>query len=346
MATLLDRVTYAAGQTARVGWFLAHYAAGRRQLKPMPRPDFPVGPFPDRQALLRDMRQLFEREWRDIAAGLVPRPPVLDPDPVAWLRRSAAYFRDLRQVDQRRHAGVNDEPNHDPAHDHLPRYYRQNFHYQSGGWLTGESAEVYDTQVETLFTGAADVMRRRTLKPIATFLDGRDQRAARLLDVGTGTGRLPGFIHHAFPGLRIAGLDLSRPYLDHARRTIGASGRLKWVEGAAEALPFADASVDIVTSSFLFHELPKKVRSTVVAEIARVLKPDGQAIIVDSALEADLPAWKGLFDLFPYYFHEPYFTDWVTSDPDALFAAHGLTTVTTELAFLSRVMVFSKDVAD
>lgn len=342
MATVLDRVAYAAGQTARVGWYLAHYAAGRRRLKPLPRPDFAVGPFPDRQELLRDMRALFEREWDDIASGLLPAPPVLDPDPVAWLRRSALYFRDLPRVDARRHARVNDEPDGDPAHAHLPRYYRQNFHYQSGGWLTEESAAVYDVQVETLFTGAADVMRRRALLPIARFVQGRDQRDVRLLDVGTGTGRLPGFAHHAFPGVRITGLDLSRPYLEHARRTIGASKRLKWIEGAAETLPFADASVDVVTSSFLFHELPKKVRAEAVAEMARVLKPGGLVVVVDSALASDRPDWKGLFDLFPYYFHEPYFADWVTSDPEALFAAHGLAPRATEIAFLSRVMVFDK----
>jgi ubiquinone/menaquinone biosynthesis C-methylase UbiE len=342
MPTMLDRAAYAAGQTARVGWYLAHYAAGRRQLKPLPKPGFPVGPFPDRQDLLRDMRLLFEREWDDIATGLFPVPPVLDPDPVAWLRRSALYFRDLPRVDERRHARVNDEPADNPAHAHLPRYYRQNFHYQSGGWLTPESAEVYDVQVETLFTGAADVMRRRALKPLAEFLRDRDQRDVRVLDVGTGTGRLPGFVHHAFPGLRIAGLDLSRPYLEHARRTIGASRRLKWIEGAAEYLPFADASIDIVTSSFVFHELPKKVRAQVMAEMARVLKPGGRAVIVDSVLETDRPEWKGLFDLFPYYFHEPYFADWVTSDPEALFADCALAAVATEIAFLSRVMVFGK----
>ena len=346
MPTMLDRVAYAAGQTARVGWYLAHYAAGRRRLKPMPKPAFPVGPFPQRQDLLRDMRLLFEREWADVKAGLFPAPPVLDPDPVAWLRRSALYFRDLPKVDVRRHGRINDEIDDDPAHAHLPRYYRQNFHYQSGGWLTGESAAVYDVQVETLFTGAADVMRRRALKPIAEYLKDRDQRAARVLDVGTGTGRLPGFIHHAFPGLRVTGLDLSRPYLEHARRTIGASTRLKWMEGAAEALPFADASIDMVTSSFLFHELPKKVRAQVVAEMARVLKLGGRAIVIDSVMASDRPEWKGLFDLFPYYFHEPYFTDWISSDPDALFAAHGLMPVTQEIAFLSRVMVFEKTVGE
>jgi len=38
--------------------------------------------------------------------------------------------------------------------------------------------------------------------------------------------------------------------------------------------------------------------------------------------------------------HEPYFADWVVSDPEAVFAAHGLTMLDVEVAFLSRVMTF------
>lgn len=342
MPSPLDRIAYATRQTARVGWYLAHYAAGLRRLKPMPKPDFPVGPAPDRAALLREMRALFVREWAEIEAGLHPPPPRLDADPFDLIERSLAYFRDLPDVDARRHAGLNDEPFQDPAHDGLPRYYRQNFHYQSGGWLTDESAKLYDTQVETLFTGAADVMRRRALKPTAAYLGGRDQRTVRLLDIGCGTGRLLGFVSNAWPGMQLNGLDLSPAYLDYARRHIGASKRLKWIEGAAERLPFPDASLDIVTSVFLFHELPKKIRAEVAAEMARVLKPGGRAIVIDSITEADRPEWKGLLDLFPYYFHEPYFADWVASDPDGLFAARGLRPLDTEIAFLSRVMTFER----
>jgi hypothetical protein len=40
-----------------------------------------------------------------------------------------------------------------------PRYYLQNFHYQSGGWMTDDSAERYDTQVEVLFNGTANATR-------------------------------------------------------------------------------------------------------------------------------------------------------------------------------------------
>ena len=48
MVSALDRLSYAARQTARVAWYAGHYAAGRRILKPMPKPDFPIGPTPGR----------------------------------------------------------------------------------------------------------------------------------------------------------------------------------------------------------------------------------------------------------------------------------------------------------
>src|SRR6476469_9135121 len=51
MVSALDRLTYAARQTARVAWYASHYAAGRRLLKPMPKPEFPIGPTPSRAEL-------------------------------------------------------------------------------------------------------------------------------------------------------------------------------------------------------------------------------------------------------------------------------------------------------
>ena len=56
MVSALDRLTYAARQTARVAWYAGHYAAGRRLLKPMPKPGFPVGPTPSREEMTNDMR--------------------------------------------------------------------------------------------------------------------------------------------------------------------------------------------------------------------------------------------------------------------------------------------------
>lgn len=343
MASPLDRLTYAAHQTARVAWYAGHYVAGRRLLKPMTKPDHPIGPTPTRAEMTADMRALFTREWRDIARGLFPVPRPLAPDPSEFLRRSLLYFRDLPNVDARRHGKLDDELPPGTQGDGLPDYYRQNFHFQSDGWLSDHSARIYDTQVEVLFTGAADVMRRRALKPVAEWMAGRNQREMRGLDVGCGTGRLLASLHQAWPGMRLAGLDLSPPYLVEARRLIGRTARVKLIEGAAETLPFEVASLDLVTSSFLMHELPPEIRAKVLTEIVRVVKPDGLVVIVDSMQKGDHPSWDGLLDLFPHYFHEPYYAEYVGSRLENVAAEAGLTMVATERAFLSKVAVFSRN---
>jgi ubiquinone/menaquinone biosynthesis C-methylase UbiE len=289
-----------------------------------------------------DMRAVFEREWRDVAAGLFAAPRVLGPDPAEFLRRSLLYFRDLPQVDARRHGKLDDEIPPGQQGDRLPDYYRQNFHFQSDGWLSEHSAAIYDTQVEVLFTGAADVMRRRAMKPIAGWMAGRNQRTLTGLDVGCGTGRLLAFLHDAWPGMRWSGLDLSPPYLSEARRLIGRTARVKLTEGAAEKLPFEDASLDVVVSSFLMHELPPEVRGAALKEMARVTRPDGLVVIVDSIQKGDLPEWDGLLDLFPHYFHEPYYADYVGTPIEALATDAGLAPLTTERAFLSKIAAFSR----
>lgn len=342
MVSTLDRLSYAARQTARVAWYAGHYAAGRRLLTPMPKPGFPVGPMPTRAEMTGDMRALFEREWRDISAGLFPAPRALGPEPAEFLRRSLLYFRDLPQVDARRHGKADEELPPGNQADGLPDYYRQNFHFQSDGWLSAHSAALYDTQVEVLFTGAADAMRRRALAPVARWMEGRNQRALRGLDVGCGTGRLLAFLHEAWPGLRLTGLDLSTPYLEEARRLVGRTARVKLIDGAAERLPFDNASLDLVVSSFLLHELPGEVRATALAEMARVVKPDGLVVLVDSIQQGDRPGWDGLLDLFPYYFHEPYYAEYVGGRMESWCAAAGLATVSTERAFLSKVAAFTR----
>lgn len=342
MASTLDRLSYAARQAARIAWYAGHYAAGRRLLKPMPKPDFAIGPTPTRAEMTNDMRSVFEREWRDVEAGLFAAPRALGPDPAEFLRRSLLYFRDLPQVDARRHGKAGDELPRGEQGDGLPSYYRQNFHFQSDGWLSEHSAAIYDTQVEVLFTGAADVMRRRAMKPIAEWMAGRSQRDLRGLDVGCGTGRLLAFLHDAWPGMKLSGVDLSAPYLAEARRVVGRTARVKLIEGPAEKLPFDDSSIDFAVSSFLLHELPQEVRMQALAEVARVTRPGGLVVIVESIQKGDQPSWDGLLDLFPHYFHEPYYADYVEGRLEAWAADSGLTLVASERAFLSKISAFTR----
>jgi len=193
-----------------------------------------------------------------------------------------------------------------------------------------------------LFYGTANAIRRQALPPLHECFTGRDQRRLRLLDVGCGSGRFLDSCKQSWPRLPMLGIDLSEPYLEEARRHLRRWCWLNLAVGNAEAIPVADASQDVVTNIFTFHELPPKVRRIVFGEFARVLKPGGRLVVVDSLQLGDEPDYDGLLELFPQNYHEPYYGSYLREDFGAIAAEHGLTHVRDTNAFISKVMVFDK----
>ena len=208
-----------------------------------------------------------------------------------------------------------------------PSYYLQNFHFQSGGWMTPESARRYDTQVEVLFNGSANATRRQALVPLAELFAGRDQRRLRVLDVGCGTGRFLDFLKQAWPRLPALGLDMSEAYVAEAKRHLARWCWTALMVAKAEAIPVPDASQDAVTSIFVFHELPPKVRRAAFGEFARVLRRGGRLVLVDSLQLGDEPDYDGMLELFPQSYHEPYYAGYLEEDFGAIARACGLTHV-------------------
>ena len=310
----LSRLAYSAQVYARVAWYAGHHILARRMGGPtaFEHRDIKLeNKWPKREQILRAMRDLFDRDWANIDAGIYAAPDALDRGALNTLMRSAAFLRDVPNVARRRRDRAHDEVLSEEARAKFPRYYLQNFHYQTGGWLSEESARIYDFQVETLFSGTADAMRRQVLVPIAAHLKGRDQRRLNLLDVACGTGRFLSFVKNNWPKLNVTALDLSPNYIDAARETLRSWRDAQFAEGNAEAMPLADQSQHIVTAIFLFHELPPKVRTAVVKEIARVLKPGGLFVLLDSIQAGDLPGFEALTELFPQAFHEPYYESYL-----------------------------------
>lgn len=94
----------------------------------------------------------------------------------------------------------------------------------------------------------------------------------RVLDVACGTGVVS--ITAARRGARVTGLDLTPALLQRARENQAtAKVDVEWREGDAEALPFEDASFDMVLSQFGHMFAPRP--AVVTAEMLRVLKPGG-----------------------------------------------------------------------
>jgi ubiquinone/menaquinone biosynthesis C-methylase UbiE len=349
LSKLATRARYIARQGSRVGWY-AGQAYRMRQMQrcavaddPSLKPNVasPEGHVPGVPELLRGVAALSARDLANIEAGLYPAPRGEE----SWAERIAnarAFFEDVPEVARRRATKSHHEARSAPDADKRPRYYSQNFHFQTDGWMSEDSAKLYDTQVEVLFSGATAAMRRQGLVPIAHFMEGKDQRAIHAVDLATGTGGFAAILAQSYPRMPLLGLDLSEAYARHAQDRFKRYRQQGAGVAKGEAMPLADNSVDLLSAVFLFHELPPKIRVAVAQEIARVLKPGGLFAFVDSLQPGDTPAYDGLLELFPQLFHEPYYTTYATTDLVELFKEAGLTPVHEDTAFVSKVLAFEK----
>ncbi len=88
-------------------------------------------------------------------------------------------------------------------------------------------------------------------------------------------------------GCRITGLDMNPKALEKARANIAAHGLndvIDVVEGNALALPFPDATFDVVINEAMLTMLPRENKAKAIAEYFRVLKPGGVLLTHDVAL--------------------------------------------------------------
>lgn len=348
-ATTVGRARHAARQGLRSAWYTAQFQAARRAAGDLTRPgepDFrPQRGRPDLTELRRAYFRLFRQDRANVEAGLYPPPGDLRLGQLPRALRSArAFLWDAAEVNRRRLIREASEVRAlvPESTNRYPDYYLQNFHYQTGGWFTGESAELYDTQVEALFSGTADAMRRAALAEIAREMKGRDQRTQHLLDVACGNGRFLESVLGVWPKLNVTGLDLSPAYTDAARKRLAPWRNAGILHEAAEAMPVASASQDIAVSIYLFHELPPDVRLSVLAEIFRILKPGGLFILADSVQFGDYPALDGLLEYFPHGFHEPYYNGYLSWNLPEGLERQGFVKEGQTLAFLTKVTIWRR----
>ena len=180
-------------------------------------------------------------------------------------------------------------------------------------------------------------MRRQIIPPVT-----RAVRAAggagklRLLDVACGTGRTLHQLAVAHPELRLYGVDLSPAYVRLARRRLPD---VALVVENAEAMPFADAAFDVVTSVYLFHELPRNTRRAVAREMFRVVRPGGTVVIEDSAQLAESAEIASALRAFPGEFHEPFYDDYLEDDLAELLREVGFSIESAAPEFVAKVVV-------
>ena len=168
--------------------------------------------------------------------------------------------------------------------------------------LFGSIAPRYDLANHLLSGGLDWFWRRRAAKIV------REWNPSRVLDLATGSGDLALAIAKACPAAEVLGADFCLPMLLAAQR----KGVAKLVQADGMSLPLPDASFDVVTIAFGFRNMESLPGC--LAEIARVLRPDGHLLVLDFSIP---PApFRGLYR---FYLHRvlPIFARLLTGDRQA-----------------------------
>jgi ubiquinone/menaquinone biosynthesis C-methylase UbiE len=286
--------------------------------------------------------ELHRRDLRNVEAGLYPRELLFDFPVRRFLREFPRLLRDAPRVVRRMRANdFKDIPNVDKQR--FPPYYRRTFHWQTDGYFSEHSAEVYELGVELLFRGTADVMRRQIIPPISELVKqsgGADK--VKLLDVGCGTGRTLHQLAITHPAMRLHGADMSPAYIKLARSRLEHVHELTLAVENGESLPWADGAFDVVTSTYMFHELPRNARRNVVREMLRVLRPGGLLVLEDSAQVSESPELEPVLQGFPQEFHEPFYADYLEDDLGAMLDEIGFDVKATEPHLVAKVVIATR----
>tara|TARA_Y100001968_G_C19419474_1_gene750920 strand:- start:267 stop:1331 length:1065 start_codon:yes stop_codon:yes gene_type:complete len=312
-----------------------------------------INEFPLSNELIRELRfsmtKLQEEDWKDAEDGIYPKDLLFEVPWLEWARKYPLIWLDMPKTWIRRKRNKTRDIPKKINKDLYPDYYLQNFHHQTDGYLSDHSASLYDIQVEILFNGTADSMRRRVLCPIKNgikHLQDRNLSQIRILDVATGTGRTLQQIRRAFPEAELFGLDLSGAYLKQASKYLSAreGEMVQLVRGNAEKMPFDENSMHAITCVFLLHELPRVARQNVINECYKIIEPGGSFVLADSIQLNDSPNFMPILENFHKTFHEPYYRDYIKDNIEERLYSAGFKDIKSDSHFMTKLWSAKKPI--
>ena len=140
--------------------------------------------------------------------------------------------------------------------------------------------EVMDTWLEATAYDAMDF--ESVNMAFAAEAIALDPQAVRILDIGTGTARIPILMCQQRPQYLVTGIDLAQSMLIIGQRNIEAAKlmqRIRLERVDSKRTPYPDLEFDMVVSNSLVHHLPEP--SVLFAEIKRLVKLDGAILVRD-----------------------------------------------------------------
>lgn len=331
---------------ARSYQFLLQYEFFNRfsQLPPQTKGARPQSSPEIHKAVLKGLNDLFLQDASQIADGVYPIGVLKPESPRKFFSKTPKLLWDGLFLYHRRFKKEVSQFSSKAKKwlPEVPEYYQRNFHFQTDGYLSAHSAALYDYQVDMLFAGATDAMRRMILLPMKKHTQFSQGQKLRFLELGSGTGRTSLFVHQAFPEAEITLVDLSAPYLKESQQLLKRAQGINFMRADAAHLPLKEDQYDCVYTTFLFHELPTEVRQEVIHEMYRVLKPKGLVCIVDSIQKGDIKKLDPLLKEFPKNYHEPYFLSYTRTPLEGLLKTADFQEIQPGTRYLAKSLVAEK----
>ncbi|MBL7543995.1 MAG: class I SAM-dependent methyltransferase [Bdellovibrionaceae bacterium] len=287
---------------------------------------------------------ILRQDAENMANGVYPYSVLKIENPYRHMKSLMNVFSDAIKISKRRQQHQSHDFDHTRDNEDFasaPDYSKRNFHYQTNGYFSDESAELYDHQVEILFAGSSHAMRRMLVGLIKKEIPNQGE-GLHFLELGCGTGILTRFMKLAFPKAKITASDMSSSYLKKAQRDLADLSGISYVQSHAESLPFKDNTFDLVYSCYLFHELPLPTRKATLDESQRVLKQSGLWGFVDSLQNNDDKDMQWALDQFPVDFHEPFYKNYIQNSIETMLENTEMSIIGTTIGFLSKAILAKK----
>jgi ubiquinone/menaquinone biosynthesis C-methylase UbiE len=153
--------------------------------------------------------------------------------------------------------------------------------------------EVMDTWAEAVEYDAMDFTAVNTA--FAQLVLQLLPQQGTILDLGTGTARIPILVAQQSPQLNIIGIDLSENMLKIGRENVNSAGlnhQIKLEKVDAKNLSYLDQQFDGVISNSIIHHLPDPIPC--LKEIKRILKPNGGLLLRDLLRPENTETWEHL----------------------------------------------------
>jgi len=208
----------------------------------------------------------------------------------------------------------------------LPAYTKEEIHNQPGGYVGHPFAgHIYYFGTNNFWMGAnyQDEMDAKLAAQTPTPKDGK---VKRILDMGTGDGRLAMALKDRFPDAEVWGIDVGGPMVRFAHmRANDVNNGTNFAQRLAEDTKFPDGHFDIVTSFLMFHEVNGAANKKIMDEIARVLRPGGVKHSPDTrANRAPLSGYNGFWQWWnTRWNYEVWMLEHVATDYAAEFKQRG-----------------------